>query len=101
MKKIGKVLSRRVPAKRYLLSLGLAVFNVLCSLSLFAQDGSAGIDEATNKVKGYFESGCNLMYAIGAVVGLVGAVKVFNKWKPLGNRIRIRWQPPGLVAVSS
>lgn len=43
-------------------------------------DGNAGISEATNKVKGYFDTGCNLMYAIGAIVGLVGAIKVFSKW---------------------
>jgi hypothetical protein len=43
-------------------------------------DGNAGINEATSKVKSYFTTGTNLMYAIGAVVGLVGAVKVFNKW---------------------
>jgi hypothetical protein len=43
---------------------------------LFAQDGNAGIAEATNKVKGYFDTGCDLMYAIGAVVGIIGAIKV-------------------------
>jgi hypothetical protein len=31
-------------------------------------------------VKGYFATGTTLLYAIGAVVGLVGAVKVYNKW---------------------
>lgn len=50
------------------------------SLSCSAQDGNAGIQEATNKVKGYFDTGCDLMYAIGAVVGIIGAIKVFNKW---------------------
>ena len=43
-------------------------------------DGEAGIKEATDKVKGYFDSGTNLMYAVGAVLGLIGAVKVYNKW---------------------
>lgn len=43
-------------------------------------DGNAGIQEATNKVKGYFSTATSLMYAIGAVVGIVGAIKVFNKW---------------------
>jgi hypothetical protein len=46
----------------------------------YAQDGNAGINEATNKVKGYFQTGTNLMYAIGAVSGLVGAIKVYQKW---------------------
>jgi hypothetical protein len=43
-------------------------------------DGNAGINEATTKVKSYFGTGVNLMYAIGAVAGLVGAIKVYNKW---------------------
>lgn len=53
---------------------------VLIVGSLFAQDGNAGISEATNKVKGYFTTGTDLMYAIGAVSGLVGAIKVYQKW---------------------
>jgi len=43
-------------------------------------DGNAGISQATTMVKGYFATGTTLLYAIGAVVGLVGAVKVYNKW---------------------
>jgi len=52
----------------------------LCSLLAQAQDGNAGIQQATTMVQGYFSTGCTLMYAIGAVVGIVGAVKVFQKW---------------------
>lgn len=43
-------------------------------------DGNAGIQEATDQVKSYFDTGCNLMYAIGAVSGIIGAVKVYQKW---------------------
>lgn len=50
------------------------------SLNAGAQDGNAGINQATSMVKSYFASGANLMYAIGAIVGLVGAVKVYQKW---------------------
>jgi hypothetical protein len=53
---------------------------VLVSLITHAQDGNAGIQEATTQVKGYFDTGTELMYAIGAIVGLVGAIKVFKKW---------------------
>ena len=60
--------------------------SVLCAL-LFtesmiasAQDGNAGINQANTQVRSYFESGTNLMYAIGAIVGLIGAVKVYQKW---------------------
>lgn len=56
------------------------IFLLLLSISLFAQDGNAGINEATSKVKSYFQTGTELMYAIGAVVGLVGAIKVYQKW---------------------
>lgn len=52
----------------------------LLSVTAFGQGGAAGIEAATTQVTGFFQSGVNLMYAIGAIVGLVGAVKVFNKW---------------------
>ncbi len=51
----------------------------LATLSL-AQDGNAGINEATLRVRSYFNTGTNLLYAIGAILGLVGAVKVYQKW---------------------
>jgi hypothetical protein len=60
----------------------------------FGQDGNAGITSATTQVKGYFDSGCNLMYAIGAVVGIIGAIKVFNKWnagEPDTNKVAAAW----------
>jgi len=43
-------------------------------------DGNAGITQATTQITGYFATGVNLMYAIGAVLGLIGAVRVFQKW---------------------
>lgn len=56
---------------------------LLCLLSgaaAFSQDGNAGINEANTQVRSYFAAGTNLMYAVGAIVGLIGAVKVYNKW---------------------
>jgi hypothetical protein len=53
---------------------------LLIATITMAQDGNAGINEATNQVKSYFSTGTNLMYAIGAIVGLVGAIKVYKKW---------------------
>jgi len=53
---------------------------LLIATVTMAQDGNAGINEATTQVKSYFSTGTNLMYAIGAIVGLVGAVKVYKKW---------------------
>jgi hypothetical protein len=60
----------------------------------FCQDGNAGIQQATTMVQGYFSTGCTLMYAIGAVVGIVGAVKVFQKWnagEPDTNKVAAAW----------
>lgn len=53
---------------------------LIVSISLQAQDGSAGIQEANTKVRGYFSVGCDLMYAVGAILGLIGAVRVYQKW---------------------
>lgn len=50
------------------------------ALAIEAQDGNAGINEANTKVRSYFAAGTNLMYAVGAVLGLIGAVKVYSKW---------------------
>lgn len=46
------------------------------SLRTYAQDGNSGIEEANTLVRGYFDSGTQLMYAVGAILGLIGAVKV-------------------------
>ncbi|UBM60983.1 DUF4134 domain-containing protein [Marinilongibacter aquaticus] len=48
--------------------------------SAYAQDGIEGINEANTKVRSYFAAGTNLMYAVGAILGLIGAVKVYQKW---------------------
>tara|TARA_R110002020_G_scaffold113688_1_gene261525 strand:+ start:12957 stop:13280 length:324 start_codon:yes stop_codon:yes gene_type:complete len=57
--------------------LGLALLKLTLSI---AQDGIAGIEEANQQVRSYFDAGTNLMYAIGAILGLIGAVKVYQKW---------------------
>ncbi len=46
----------------------------------FAQDGNAGINQANTMVRSYFQTGTTLLYAIGAIVGLIGAIKVYSKW---------------------
>jgi hypothetical protein len=62
-------------------ALGLALLVYLLTITLsYAQDGNAGINEATMRVRSYFTTGTSLMYAIGAILGLVGAVKVYQKW---------------------
>ncbi|TDW97099.1 DUF4134 domain-containing protein [Dinghuibacter silviterrae] len=72
--------SRKRPAFASATLLSLLI--TLPAIAVHAQnaDGNAGINQATSMVKGYFATGINLLYAIGAVVGLVGAVKVYNAW---------------------
>lgn len=54
---------------------------LLSSVMVMAQgNGSAGINEATQMVTSYFDPATKLIYAIGAVVGLIGGVKVYNKF---------------------
>jgi hypothetical protein len=57
------------------------LFFSLFATAIFAQgDGSAGIAEATGMVTSYFDPATNLIYAIGAIVGLIGGVKVYSKF---------------------
>lgn len=58
----------------------LATVILLMDQSVHAQDANAGINDANTKVRSYFASGANLMYAVGAILGLIGAVKVYQKW---------------------
>ncbi|MBW8683452.1 DUF4134 domain-containing protein [Chitinophaga rhizophila] len=52
---------------------------LVVSISAFA-DGTAGITSATTQVQGYFDVGSKLMLVIGAVIGIIGAIKVYQKW---------------------
>ncbi|MDF2552165.1 MAG: hypothetical protein K0R77_1440 [Chryseobacterium sp.] len=59
----------------------LSGLSFLAVTGAFAQgNGTAGINEATQMVTSYFEPATQLIYAIGAVVGLIGGVKVYNKF---------------------
>ncbi|TAJ47455.1 MAG: DUF4134 domain-containing protein [Chitinophagaceae bacterium] len=53
---------------------------ILLFVTVQAQDGNAGIQDANQKVRSYFNSGTQLMYAVGAILGLIGAIKVYSKW---------------------
>ena len=58
-----------------------AAMAMLSGFSALAQgNGTAGIYEATQMVTSYFDPATQLIYAIGAVVGLIGGVKVYNKF---------------------
>ena len=49
--------------------------------SAFAQgNGMAGISEATNMVTSYFDPLTKLIFAVAAILGLVGGVRVYSKF---------------------
>jgi hypothetical protein len=77
--KIQKFKSR-INAVSFIRHVVATISLTLISLTLFAQDGNSGITAATSQVKSYFSTGTSLMYAIGTIMGLVGAIKVFKKW---------------------
>lgn len=58
-----------------------AALLLAATTSAFAQgNGLAGITDATTMVTSYFDPGTKLIYAVGAVMGLVGGIKVYNKF---------------------
>jgi hypothetical protein len=50
------------------------------NISIRTGQRSSGINEATSMVTSYFDPATKLIYAIGAVVGLIGGVKVYGKF---------------------
>lgn len=75
---MNKNIKNALKSKRTILS---AALMAAATASVFAQgNGIAGITEATSMVTSYFDSGTKLIYAIGAVVGLIGGVKVYGKF---------------------
>jgi len=63
--------------KSFLLS---AALFLAASAAVAQGNGTAGITEATSMVSSYFDPATKLIYAIGAVVGLIGGVKVYGKF---------------------
>lgn len=69
---------------------------VLSGISFYcaAQDGNQGIESANTQIRGYFGNGEKLMYAVGALLGLIGAVKVYQKWNagdPDTSKVAAAW----------
>jgi hypothetical protein len=50
--------------------------------SLMAQtaDGNNGISQANTLIRGYYDTATQLMYAVGAILALIGAVRVYQLW---------------------
>jgi hypothetical protein len=60
-----------------------AVLITACmSSTAFAQaaKGVAALEDARTSLNQYFEAGVNVSYGAAAIIGLIGAVKVYQKW---------------------
>lgn len=54
---------------------------VVIAVPLMAQGtGEAGIQQAADTIKGYWAPVKILIQAIGGIVGLIGGVRIYNKW---------------------
>ncbi len=67
---------KSIQRKCFLLLLLVGVTDLVFSQG----NGIGGINDATQMVTSYFDPATKLIYAIGAVVGLIGGVKVYNKF---------------------
>jgi hypothetical protein len=69
----GRILRRRW---------GLLVCGLVIRVWAMAQtaDGNTGLSQANTMVRGYYDTATNLMFGIGALLGIVGAIRVFSMW---------------------
>lgn len=58
----------------------LAAAGLTAASALAQGNGLVGITEATSMVTSYFDPLTRLIYAVGAVVGLIGGIKVYQKF---------------------
>jgi hypothetical protein len=43
-------------------------------------DGNQGLSQANTLVRSYYDTATSLMFAIGAIMGIIGAIRVFSMW---------------------
>jgi hypothetical protein len=67
-------------ANKYLL-LSFTTTALLYQFTLYAQtaDGNNGLNQANTMVRSYFDTATQLMYAVGAIAGLIGAGRIVTK----------------------
>lgn len=71
------------PCKNKLFSSGSphCIFSCRTPVCVWRQgNGTSGIMQATSMVSSYFDPLTKLIYAVGAVVGLIGGIKVYQKF---------------------
>jgi phage-related minor tail protein len=59
----------------------LVTFALAIQITSLLAQSAQGIDQATTEVQSYVDPIANLIIAIGAVVGLIGGIRVYIKWQ--------------------
>jgi hypothetical protein len=79
---IGAILYRKqlISYLRKRLAVSMLMLFMITRAHAQTADGNSGINQANTLIRSYFTTGTQLMYAIGALVGLVGAIRVFVLW---------------------
>ena len=57
-------------------------------------DGNNGINQANTLVRSYYTAATQLMYAVGAILGIIGAVRTYSLWihgDPHTTRVAAAW----------
>ena len=67
--------------QRFFLKVSATTAILFLAISQMMAQSAAGIDQATAEVSSYVDPVSNLIIAIGAVVGLIGGVRVYIKWQ--------------------
>jgi len=67
----------KLNTKKILLSIATTVSAIQL---IFAQGASVGINAATSSLTSYIDPLSTMILAIGAVVGLIGGIRVYIKW---------------------
>ena len=57
-----------------------AIAGLYGNLHAQTADGNNGISQANTLIRSYFQNGVLLMYGVSGLIGLIGAVKVFQAW---------------------
>ena len=63
--------------QKYAIALALLIFYYQISNG---QSGATGIAAGTSELRSYVTPITNLTMAIGTVVGIVGGIRIYNKW---------------------
>ncbi|MBS2101179.1 DUF4134 domain-containing protein [Carboxylicivirga linearis] len=58
-----------------------ALIMLFVATSIVIAQSSDGIDQATTEVRSYVDPISNLIIALGAVIGLIGGIRVYIKWQ--------------------